>query len=84
MNLQRKFEKMNITEFGGIGKKRTFRELERWEIHNETAKSVVNSTDTKSIDNERKSIKFNSRLLHKANTAVDLISQKIEFKNMMA
>ena len=47
----------------------------------------MNSTDTKSIDEDvvksLKSIKFNNRLLQKANTAVDLISQKIEFKNMM-
>jgi hypothetical protein len=30
-----------------------------------------------------KCLKFNSRLLQKASAAVDLISQKIEFKNLM-
>ena len=35
--------------------------------------------DNKSI----RTLKFNSRLLQKASAAVDLISQKIEFKNLM-
>ena len=40
--------------------------------------------DNKSEDgNNVKCLKFNSRLLQKASAAVDLISQKIEFKNLM-
>ena len=34
-------------------------------------------------DSDVRTLKFNSRLLQKASAAVDLISQKIEFKNLM-
>lgn len=43
-----------------------------------------NDLDNKSDDGQDvKSLKFNARLLQKASAAVDLISQKIEFKNLM-
>ena len=115
-NLQRKFERLHISRdnmsssqvsgsdslpLGGLGKKRTFRELERWDIEEEKntienkidgARSfadfneVKNSEEKMEIEEDVKSIqtlKFNKGLLCKASAAVDLISQKIEFKNMM-
>jgi hypothetical protein len=79
--------------FSGLGKKRTYRELERWdnsepEPFEDCAHSVADragelddvNLETVSI----KTLKFNNRLLCKASAAVDLISQKIEFKNMMS
>jgi hypothetical protein len=88
----------------GLGKKRTFRELERWEIESSQTTDVRNRPvsntfsepnfdqissskshksrvkhDTESL----KTLRFNSSLLQKASAAVDLISQKIEFKNLM-
>jgi|DEB0MinimDraft_12_1074336.scaffolds.fasta_scaffold30153_2 hypothetical protein len=82
--------------FSGLGKKRTFRELERWDNSAEQeqfddgcmARSVADrepgALDEDNYENVSvKTLKFNSRLLCKASAAVDLISQKIEFKNMM-
>ena len=83
---------------GGLGKKRTYRELERWDIAgNKSHRTMKPGDDTRSAlgRNTTKSgrkgngslsirtLKFNSRLLQKASAAVDLISQKIEFKNLM-
>ena len=74
---------------GGIGKKRTYRELERWgiqETKSHKALGETNNDETRSLGpksnksgrkGETKSIrtlKFNSRLLQKASAAVDLIS----------
>ena len=50
---------------------------------------VQSNIDSKDFDiksencNIVKSLKFNPNLLQKASAAVDLISQKIEFKNLM-
>lgn len=90
--------------FPGLGK-RTFRELERWDIEEESVSpSLAQKHGNRSVadysedridrsesmsnlldeDNHSiKSIKFNRGLLCKASAAVDLISQKIEFKNLM-
>jgi hypothetical protein len=72
--------------------------LERWDIEeeetkndNDFAKSMhdgddlrMQSEDTLSIGNQSiQTLKFNRGLLCKASAAVDLISQKIEFKNLM-
>jgi len=48
-------------------------------IANKSSKTSKKQDDNKSI----RTLKFNSRLLQKASAAVDLISQKIEFKNLM-
>lgn len=45
-------------------------------ISGKSARSVRKGSDVRTL-------KFNSRLLQKASAAVDLISQKIEFKNLM-
>ena len=114
-NLQRKFERLHISRdnlsqrsmvkselpaFGGLGK-RTYRELERWDIEEDQSPMVGNrsvadigdlqidedgscSKSGQENDNHSlRSIKLNHGLLSKASAAVDLISQKIEFKNLM-
>ena len=84
---------------GGLGQKRTYKELERWDVqgakstinfrsNNDDARSFMNKSTTKTAkkpddNNSIRTLKFNSRLLQKASAAVDLISQKIEFKNLM-
>ena len=45
-------------------------------VSGKSARSVRKGSDVRTL-------KFNSRLLQKASAAVDLISQKIEFKNLM-
>ena len=101
-NLQRKFERLHISReslsnsqvnsseipsFTGLGK-RTYRELEKWDIddepRNDCSKSAANFLERGSLDqisNQNnddiqsiKSIKFNRSLLCKASAAVDLIS----------
>lgn len=95
-----------MSQIGGFRrKKRTFRELERWQIFKEDpnkrsgqhldlseadqdfdAKSQTSRRRQKPKDSDcqsLKTLKFNSQLLQKASAAVDLISQKIEFKNLM-
>ena len=89
----------------GLGKKRTFRELERWDIDfsQTTGRQRIQSNNfsekefdqisssrrterrgSRMIKDESlKTLRFNSGLLQKASAAVDLISQKIEFKNLM-
>lgn len=87
----------------GLGKKRTFRELERWDIESTQTigRQRISSNNFSERDfdqisssgrSERrgsrvpetlKTLRFNSGLLQKASAAVDLISQKIEFKNLM-
>ena len=70
----------------GLGKKRTFRELERWDIEDDGqhdfSKSVMD-IDENHIQSEEESstghesvntLKFNRGLLCKASAAVDLIS----------
>ena len=75
---------------GGLGQKRTYKELERWDIqgakstvnyrvNNDDARSFMNKSTTKTTkkpdDNKSiRTLKFNSRLLQKASAAVDLIS----------
>lgn len=63
--------------FGGIGKKRTYKELERWDIHPTKSQKAFpfNQDDTRSIGNVSnksgckgesssiRTLKFNSRLL---------------------
>jgi len=117
-NLHRKFERLHISRnhlssansfvkseihtFSGLGK-RTFRELERWDVEDENASAAtfyktgnksINESDDRMNNNETVSnfeedqnnlntFKFNRGLLCKASASVDLISQKIEFKNLM-
>ena len=45
-------------------------------VSGKSARSIRKGSDVRTL-------KFNSRLLQKASAAVDLISQKIEFKNLM-
>ena len=54
-------------------------------MHSDEDPSFGHDFEGKSDDGQGgvNTLKFNSRLLQKASAAVDLISQKIEFKNRM-
>ena len=79
---------------GNLGK-RVYKELSRWDNHKQTKRvkgqiDIPMKEDTlskKSYDfkdsQSTQTLKFNSGLLHKASAAVDLVTQKIEFKNLM-
>lgn len=80
-----------LDKIEGLGKKRTYRELEplinRKFIGKENRRRS-NRAYSSQIPNNNKNIeistlRFNNNLLQKASAAVDLISQKIEFKNLM-
>jgi len=85
LNAHKSKSNADVSSFSGIGKKRTFRELERWEnsepepFDDGCAHSVADrqgaELDDSTIENVSiKTLKFNNRLLCKASAAVDLIS----------
>lgn len=68
-------------------KKRRFRQLERHEIGDEILdpfSSIESSSKgTQKQKTDRKSLKLNEKMLKKASATVDLISQKVQSKNMI-
>lgn len=65
-------------------KKRRYRQLERYNVDEELEFfSNFDKQEQMVLKNDRKSLKLNQKMLRKASTAVDLISQKVKSQNVI-